>query len=265
MSVNETENINENENNNRGRRNIFSYHLPPHKDINEKRSNSIEVRKTDDGDIKQITQIVDDPNSKSALEKVKRISDRAVKYSFNKTENKNLNNVEKNKLLVKEDRKDDKDKEKIEKTNTEDAESGPIKRVGPNYAVRNQRVHLGNRMNIAKEPMKANDKNKKVNEVVNNKSKITIVNKRNNHSVKTINDCKATKNRVIVNSNNKRLNSRNNNNIKITHNLNVKNNPAKNNTFNNESPFKNNLVNDQHNKDNKENKDIKNDSNNKDV
>ena len=264
MSVNETENNNKNENNSRGRRNIFSYHLPPNKDINEKRSNSIEVRKTDDSDIKQIVEIVDDPNSKPALEKVKRISDRAVKYSFNKTENKNLNNVEKNKLLVKENRKEDKSKEKIVKTNKEDVESGPIKRVGPNYAIRNQRVHLGNRINIANEAKKANDKNNRVDEVVdNNKSKITIVNKRNNHSVKTINDCKATKNRVIVNSNNKRLNSRNNNNIKITHNLNVKNYPAKNITFNNESPFKNKIVNGQHNNDNKENKDIKNYINNK--
>ena len=86
---------------NRNRRNIFSYQLPPNKDINQRRHNSLEPRTIGDNkDIKQIVEIVNDPNSKSALEEIKRMNMRRTLQNYiNKKEKKELDNTQKKQII----------------------------------------------------------------------------------------------------------------------------------------------------------------------
>ena len=256
MSKNQTENIIEKENQNRGRRNIFSYTLPLNKGTNGRRNNSMEIRRSDDK--AAIVQIVDDPNAKTALDKVKRISNNAMKYSASKKGNTESEITEKkNKTPIREIKEFNKKEGKTDNKNGKDFEQGPIKKVGPNYAIRNVKVNLSDRINKTNEKIKTIDTNNKNiingdNEPVNNYNN----SRRKNYAVKVINACKNNNN--IVNDNSK-IRSRNNNTSNhFTKSINMTDNPVKSNTCDNDSPFQPNLANDKNIKDNKKIMDNKN-------
>ena len=253
----------------KNRRNIFSYHLPPNKDINERRHNSLEPRVIGDGeDIKQVVEIVNDPNSKSALEQIKRMNMRRTLQNYiNKKGKREFDNTQKNRSLKKDDMENNENKENKENKNDlnlEDSKPGMIKRVGPNYATRNTRGNFGDKMNKTNENIKINEKYTRVknNENVEATSNNTIRNRRNNHSVKVITDIKTNNNQINDNNNIKSMN--NNNNNRYTNNINVKDYPVKVNTYEDESPFQNKSV-DKFNKDNKDIKENKNIKDNQDM
>ena len=256
MSKNQTENNIEKENQNRGRRNIFSYTLPPNKGTTGRRNNSMEIRRSDDK--AAIVQIVDDPNAKTALDKVKRISNNAMKYSASKKGNTESEITEKkNKTPIREIKEFNKKEGKTDNKNGKDFEQGPIKKVGPNYAIRNVKVNLSDRINKTNEKIKTIDTNNKNkingdNEPVNNYNN----SRRKNYAVKVINACKNNNN--IVNDNSK-IRSRNNNTSNhFTKSINMTDNPVKSNTCDNDSPLQPNLANDKNIKDNKKIMDNKN-------
>ena len=216
----------------------------------------MEIRRSDDK--AAIVQIVDDPNAKTALDKVKRISNNAMKYSASKKGNTESEITEKkNKTPIREIKEFNKKEGKTDNKNGKDFEQGPIKKVGPNYAIRNVKVNLSDRINKTNEKIKTIDTNNKNiingdNEPVNNYNN----SRRKNYAVKVINACKNNNN--IVNDNSKTRSRNNNTSNHFTKSINMTDNPVKSNTCDNDSPFQPNLANDKNIKDNKKNMDNKN-------
>ena len=245
------------DNERKNQRALFSYYLPPtNRIMNERKYNLLKSRKVDDNHAtKRVVQYKDDPDKKSALEEVKRLSIRSKKSFTKKEKEDESDNTETNRLMVKEDNEKDEENNSKPSMNRNKGKffkkekPGIFKKIRPNI-FKNKRVHFDEKprksigtINTDINRSDDND-NDEENRFENNNDNNDVY---NNNESNTYDGYEPRKNRIIDNS---KFKSRNMNN-KYNNNSYVNNYVVKFNTYdNNETPYQNNIViENHHNKD----------------
>ena len=246
------------DNERKNQRALFSYYLPQTNRIaNERKNNSLESRKVDDSRVtKRVVQYIDDPDKKSALEEVKRLSMRSKKSSAKKEKEDELDNKETNRLMFKEDNEKDEENNGKPFMNRKKGKffkkekPGIFKKIRPNIS-KNKRVHFGEKPSKTIETINTDinrsedNDNDEENGFENNNDNNDVY---NNNESNTYDDYEARKNKIIDNN---IFKSRNMNNT-YNNNSYVNNYAVKFNTYdNNETPYqnKNTVIENHHNKD----------------